>query len=253
MSDDPSDFLERLAGDARRVAPSAAIETEVERSLGDRLAGRPGRTVALRLAGDEHRWTLAHERGRWRPEVARVVGGIVIAREQPALAAWLDGFAAEVAVQAARAAGDAAAARRVIAALRGESTLFAVDREDVPDGLTRVVDQARRRLPPDAAAAVERIAGLLGEALPRAEGDSAALVERTATVYLPDTLRAHAALPAGWTGSGVLRDGATADDALRDQLASIEQAATRMRDAAVADDADALLLNGLFLRERFDT
>ena len=35
-------------------------------------------------------------------------------------------------------------------------------------------------------------------------------------------------------------------------FAALEQAATRMRDAAVTDDADALLLNGLFLEQRFD-
>ena len=88
--------------------------------------------------------------------------------------------------------------------------------------------------------------------LPRATGDSAALLTRTATVYLPDTLRAFAALPADWARTGMLRDGSTAADALRGQLTALEEAATRMRDAAVEDDADALLLNGLFLEERFE-
>lgn len=249
MTDDPSAFLTRLAADARRAAPDAAVEVEEERSLADRLRGRPGTPTALRLEGDEHRWTLTHQGGRWRPEVARVSGGVVIAREHPALGDWLEGFAGELAAQAARAAGDAAAARRAIGVLRGDA--FAVDREDVEGGLDGLVAQARRRLPVEQAATVERIVDLLRQALPRATGDGAALVRRTATVYLPDTLRAYAALPPGWAGSGALRDGATADEALRDQLAAIEQATTRMRDAAVADDADALLMNGLFLEQRF--
>lgn len=253
MNEDPSAFLADLAASARRAAPAAIVEVETERGLADRLTGRPGRTVAVRLVGDQHTWTLTRQQGRWSPEIARVVGGIVIARERPDLGEWLEGFAAEVAVQAARAAGDAAAARRAITVLRGESTLFAVERDDVPGGLADLVAQARRRLPADASASVERIAHLLQEALPRASGDAAAVLSRTARVYLPDTLRAWAALPPGWTASGSLRDGMTADEALRDQLAVIERAATQMRDAAVEDDADALLLNGLFLHDRFST
>ncbi|MBW4041954.1 MAG: hypothetical protein HIU86_07470 [Acidobacteria bacterium] len=254
MSEEPDAFLERLAAGARRASPDAVVEVERERTLRDRLSGQQGRAVAVALDGADRRCTLRHERGGWQGEIARVVGGIVIARERVPLGAWLDSFASEVAASAARSTGDAAAARRAYAVLGLEQGpgAFTVDRDDVAGGLDALRDEARSRLPDDAAAMVGRIVGLLQDALPRASGDAAALVSRTATVYLPDTLRAYIALPEGWARSGALRDGSSAADALRAQLASIEDAATRMRDAAVADDADALLLNGLFLEERFD-
>jgi hypothetical protein len=252
-AESPSDFLARLAEGARRASPAAVVDVETERTLGERLSGRPGRPVAVRLEGTDRRCSLRHDRGGWHGEVARVVGGIVIARETLPLGRWLDVFAAEVAASAARAAGDAAAARRAFAVLGLEQgpLAFSVDRDDVPAGLDVLRTEAASRLPEDAVAAVGRIVALLQESLPRASGDAAALVRRTATVYLPDTLRAYASLPVEWARTGELRDGSSPADALRAQLAAIEEAATRMRDAAVADDADALMLNGLFLTERF--
>jgi hypothetical protein len=252
--EEPGAFLDRLAEGAKRASPDAVIELDVERSLGERLTGKPGRTIALRLEGPDRRCTLTSARGGWRGEIARVVGGIVIARETVPLAPWLDAFAAEVAASAALASGDAAAARRAFAVLGLEQgpAAFSVDRDDVPQGLRALVEEARGVLPADDAATVARIVDLLGAALPRATGDAGALVARTATVYLPDTLRAFTALPADWARTGALRDGRTAADALRTQLAALEEAATRMRDAAIEDDADALLLNGLFLEDRFE-
>lgn len=252
--EEPSAFLTRLAAGARRASSAAVVDLEVERTLGERLSGKPGRAVALSLDGPDRRCTLRHDRTGWRGEVARVVGGIVIARETLPLGPWLDAFAAEVAASAARSSGDAAAARRAFAVLGLEQgpSAFTVDRNDVARGLDGLVAEARSKLPEDAVASVERISALLQNALPRATGDSEALVRRTATVYLPDTLRAFTALPADWARSGELRDGSRPADALRAQLASLEEAATRIRDAAVADDADALLMNGLFLQQRFD-
>lgn len=254
MTEEPGEFLDRLAAGARRASPAVVVDLERERTLGERLSGKPGRAVALTIDGDGRRCTLRHDRRGWRGEVARVVGGIVIARETLPLGPWLDAFAAEVAASAARASGDAAAARRAFAVLGLEQgpAAFTVDRDDVARGLAALVSEARAKVPEEAAATVGRIAGLLQEALPAATGDAAALVERTAAVYLPDTLRAYVALPADWARTGALRDGSSPADALRSQLASIEEAAVRMRDAAVADDADALLMNGLFLEQRFD-
>jgi len=78
-------------------------------------------------------------------------------------------------------------------------------------------------------------------------------VIRTATDYLPSTLQAYAALPPQWAESHRLPDGRTALEALEEQLDVLEQAVTRMHDAAVAADARALLANGAFLADRFAT
>ena len=58
-------------------------------------------------------------------------------------------------------------------------------------------------------------------------------------------------MPTDWARPHTLLDGSTPYDALLTQLRQLEAAATRMRDAAVGNDADALLLNGLFLEQRF--
>jgi hypothetical protein len=101
---------------------------------------------------------------------------------------------------------------------------------------------------------VERICGLLLETLPRLDPADLAqnhAVIRTATDYLPRTLREYVALPADWASEHQLDGGGTALDALREQLAVLESAATKMRDAATSADAQQLLANGLFLSDRF--
>jgi hypothetical protein len=252
---DPEGFLTRLAAAARRaLGPAAdALDLETERTLGNRLTGRPGRPVALRLAGDGFSLTLRRADGRFAGEAARVVGGVVIARESLQLGEWLDVFAQQVARAAADAAGDADAAGRALGALglQPAQPEFLVDPDDLERGLRSLPARAARRVPPEALPRIERVVALLLEAAPRVEGEAAALVRRTATVYLPDTLRAFVALPADWASDHTLLDGATPAAALLAQLKDLETAALRMRDAAVEDDATALLLNGMFLEQRF--
>jgi hypothetical protein len=254
---DPDGFLDRLAQNVRHALPdgTAELEIERERTLGDRLAGRPGRAVGARFPGGGLLLTLRRAGSRWDGEAARVVGGVVIARQPLPLGRWLDALAASVAATAVEAAGDATAASRALTALglQPADPPFAVDPDAIDRGLGRLVAEAAERLPEDAVALVSRIAALLTETAPRVDGDAdgAALVRRTAAVYLPETLRAFAALPTDWARSHTLLDGSTPYDALLTQLRQLEAAATRMRDAAVGNDADALLLNGLFLEQRF--
>ncbi|HEY2557582.1 MAG TPA: hypothetical protein VGI08_10780, partial [Diaminobutyricibacter sp.] len=109
------------------------------------------------------------------------------------------------------------------------------------------------RVPSEAIAAVGRIGGLLADTLPRVagQGEAEVIVRRTATVYLPDTLRAYLSLPADWAVEHVFPDGSTPAQALVSQLGALETAAKKMRDAAVDHDASALLINGRFLADRF--
>jgi hypothetical protein len=108
-------------------------------------------------------------------------------------------------------------------------------------------------VPDEAVAQVGRIGDLLIDALPRVagQGEPEVVVRRTATVYLPDTLRAYLSLPADWAADHVFPDGSTASGALVGQLSELERAARRMRDAAIEQDASALLVNGRFLADRF--
>lgn len=259
-ADDPQALLDALVENAGRAlgpAAESALTVERERSLGDRLAGRPGTVASVRLDGVDSRLTLRSERRRLVGEAAQVSGGVVIARRALPLGAWLQAFAGEVAAVAAEAAGDADDAARALAALgvTPASDGIHVDPADIAGGLLPLRAAVAGRIPEAAVTVVDRIATLLQDAAPRVvgSGEAEVVVSRTATDYLPETLRAYLALPSEWAVRHRLADGRTPAEALLQQLTALEQAAGRMRDAAVEEDAAALLVNGRFLDDRFRT
>jgi hypothetical protein len=256
---DPRALLEGLA---ERIPPAlpegvadAVLEVERDRSMGDRLSGRPGSVSALRLRGPEWVLALRMQGRRLVPEAQREVRGVVIARQTPPLAGWLDLLAGQLHALAVEAAGNAAAVTRALAALgvTEPGSDLVVDASDVAGGLRQLPLRLVGRVPDDVVAAVRRIAELLADTLPRVAGSlqQEQTVLRTATDYLPRTLQAYAALPMQWATSHRLPDGGTPLTALQAQLALLEEAVSRMRDAAVTADASALLANGAFLADRF--
>ncbi|GGF29160.1 hypothetical protein [Subtercola lobariae] len=256
---DPQAFLNALVAGATRALgePVAAgvLVVERTRSLGDRVAGRPGQITELRLVADGTTMSLrpaAH--AQWVAETHRVSGGVVIARQTQALGEWLNAFAGRIAAVAGDAAGDAAASGRALQALGIHSPTpdAAVTESNVDADLRSLPARVAGRMPAEAQTAVERISALLLDALPRvSSGEPDVVLRRAATVYLPDTLRAYLALPPDWAQTHVFADGSTPDSALVTQLAVLESAVAKLRDAAVANDADALLINGRFLSDRF--
>jgi hypothetical protein len=251
-SDDPAVLLEALAANVTRALgadAASALHTERDRSLGDRLAGRPGTLRTLRFDGVDERMEVRLDRGRLAAEAARVSGGVVISRRTLPLGAWLTAFAGEVAAVAAVAsetAGDAATAARALHALGiGPTDALVVSEADVPTGLLPLRAAIAGRVPDEVAAAVDRIAALLRETLPRVDGSTEGtfVVVSTATDYL--------ALPRDWAARHRLADGRTPAEALLQQVTALEVAVTAIRDAAVEQDARAVLVNGRFLEDRF--
>ena len=243
-----------------RSLPREVVErvlvVERRRSLIDRLAGRPGAVARLRLIGETDALTLSYRPGpNWSPEWQHVYAGVVVSERTLTLGAWLTAFAGRVAVLAGDAAGDAGAASRALQTLGLQPAGSEVRvRDELVEGDLRTLPaRLGHRVPTEAVAAVARIAALLVDTLPRVtgQGESEVLVRRTATVYLPDTLRTYLALPPDWAAGHVFPDGTTPAQALIAQLAALEDATRRMRDAALQQDATALLLNGRFLAERF--
>ena len=258
-SPDPRALLDGLAERVPAALPpgvaDAVLEIERERSMGDRLAGRPGTVSAIRVRGPEYLLALRLQGRRLVAEAQREVRGVVIARQEPPLATWLDLLGGQLHALVVEAAGDAAAVTRSLAALgvAEPGADLAVDPADVAGGLRALPLRLAGRVPEDVVASVRRIADALLDTLPRV-GDSLEqeqTVVRTATDYLPRTLQAYVALPAGWATSHRLPDGTTPLDALRSQLAVLDEAVTRMHDAAVGADASELLANGTFLADRF--
>jgi len=254
---DPQELLERLADRLEGTLPprTDAVHIERDRSLGDRLSRKRGHVSLLRVTRGETAMTLERQGHGLAAESARVVGGVVIAHRPMNVGEWLTAVSGQVAALAADLAGDASAASAALAELGLQpagADLVVPDRDLVP-ALHTLPARVAGRLPPAGMQAVQRITGLLLDTLPRVAGrpEQEVLVRRMATIYLPETLRAYVALPTDWAVSHRLSKGRTAADSLLAQLADLEAAAGRMHDAAIADDAAALLANGRFLTARF--
>ncbi len=253
--EDPAEFLDRLAGALGRALPAPdALVVERHRSVGDRLAGRPGQARSLRVELPAAALTLRANGSGLSASVERVVRGVTIARRDVAVGEFLELLAVGVADVTAAAAGDAAAVARALVTLglSPRADVLRVEEADPVASLRSLPARAADLLPAAAATDVARIAELLAVTLTRTtQGSDARLaVERTAVHYLPDTLRAFAVLPRDWAATH--DDGrGTAEQLLFDQLAVLLDAVTAMHEAAVREDVSALVVNGMFLRDRF--
>lgn len=255
----PPQFLERLASSVTDAVPDAltsgVLTVDRDRSLADRLAGRPGDASRLSLTVYGELFTLEREGERWRTEIARVSGGVTIARRKPPLGEWLTEFAGRIAMLAVESAGDSAASARALQALgvRPPGDDIRVRDDSIGSDLRELSPRLAGRVPAEAAVAIGRIGELLADTLARLDdnADARRIVSRTATIYLPDTIRAYLTLPTDWASDHVLGDGRTSAQAFIEQLQTIEAAAAKMRDAAVERNAQGLIDNGRFLASRF--
>jgi hypothetical protein len=258
--EDAAEFLERLAASLSRVlGPGAAGSLVVERhrSLGDRVAGRPGAVRSLRLTLPSALLSVQVGGPGLTATAQRVVRGVTIARRDVPVGEFLELLAAGVADLAASTAGGSAAAARALTALglAPAADALLVDPADVIGSLRSLPARARGLVPDAALPLVQALVDLLLDTVPRVAGggvDPARLAVRSAAVdYLPDTLRAFAVLPPEWARSHVLPGAGTAEQLLLDQLGVLLEAVTRLHDAAVLEDASGLVVNGLFLTDRF--
>jgi hypothetical protein len=95
--------------------PEGMVDVDHSRTMGDRLAGRPGTPTALRLTFPDRRLSLTATRGWPEAEVAQVVRGVVLSRKQVPVEEWVRVLAGELTDLAARNA----AARAALATLLG--------------------------------------------------------------------------------------------------------------------------------------
>ena len=258
--EDAAEFLERLAASLSRVLGPAAAGTLVvqrHRSLGDRVAGRAGAVRSLRLTLPSALLSVQVGGPGLTATAQRVVRGVTIARRDVPVGEFLELLAAGVADLAASTAGGSAAAARALAALglAPAADALLVDPADVTGSLRSLPARARGLVPDAALPLVQALVDLLLDTVPRVAGggvDPARLAVRSAAVdYLPDTLRAFVVLPREWARSHVLPGAGTAEQLLLDQLGVLLEAVTRLHDAAVLEDASGLVVNGLFLTDRF--
>ena len=95
--------------------PESMVEVDHDRSLSDRLAGRPGTPTAVRISFPDKRLELRATRGWPDAEVQQVVRGVVLSRRPVPVEEWVHTLAAELTDLAARNAQ----ARAALASLLG--------------------------------------------------------------------------------------------------------------------------------------
>jgi hypothetical protein len=104
--------LTTTLGDA---LPAGMVDVEYRRSMGDRVSGRPGQPVALRVIGPERQLELRQGRHGVEAEVRTVVRDVVISRKSVGVDEWLRVLAEELNKLAERDA----AAREALSRLFG--------------------------------------------------------------------------------------------------------------------------------------
>lgn len=124
----------------------------------------------------------------------------------------------------------------------------------------KLVDSVAQGLPAEALEFLHGIQATLIELLPRLQElrdrgiisakDSFTVFE-TVRRYLPDTLAAYLRLPKFYAQMQTLADGRTATQTLVDQLRMLDTSLKEIAASAFAGDAEALVTNGQFLRNKF--
>jgi hypothetical protein len=101
--DEVASYARVLSGALAEALPAGMVEIGYQRTVGDRLAGRPGRAVRLVVHGDNRDLELREGRnGRIEAELQQVVHGVVISRRGIGVDAWLQALAQDIARAAAR-------------------------------------------------------------------------------------------------------------------------------------------------------
>ncbi|MEO3938097.1 hypothetical protein V3N99_15260 [Dermatophilaceae bacterium Soc4.6] len=137
------------------------------------------------------------------------------------------------------------------------STPRAPNADDLVAAVDTVEQQARDgKVPPMVAARLGRVTRVVRDTVPRldtlgAGSPSAYNVIATATNYLPDAIGGYLRLPRQWADSRPVDRGRTPLMILIDQLDLLGATMDQVFDAVCNADAQALIVHGRFLEEKF--
>jgi hypothetical protein len=104
-----------LTGVLSDALPSGIVEVEYDRSVSDRLHGRPGNPVRLTVTLGDTVLTMAQgQRGHPEPIVAHAVRGVVLTRRPVTVAEWVRSLAEAIRTLAAEDAAARTALQRLL-------------------------------------------------------------------------------------------------------------------------------------------
>jgi hypothetical protein len=111
-------------------------------------------------------------------------------------------------------------------------------------------------VPAPVSSRVKRVAETVRQTMPRLRNlglgsPEAYSVMATATDYLPEAIRGYTRLPRQWADSRPIENGKTSLMLLIDQLDLLGATMEEIFDAVVRVDANALIVHGRFLQEKF--
>lgn len=95
--------------------PPGCVTIERERSMSDRMRGRPGEVTKVTVRLGDRVMTLAVRGGQPVAEICREVRGVVLSRQPVQLGEWADELARALVAHAAQNAAAARALRKLVA------------------------------------------------------------------------------------------------------------------------------------------
>lgn len=113
-SADVAVYARVLAGSLGDALPPDWVTIERERSMSDRMRGRPGEVSKVSVRLGDNLMTLAVRGGRPTAEVCREVRGVVLSRETVPLQDWAARLASALVAHAESNAQAAQALRRLV-------------------------------------------------------------------------------------------------------------------------------------------
>lgn len=132
--------------------------------------------------------------------------------------------------------------------------------DQVASSLAKLVPRVERAVPPDVLVLVQGIVGSIDGILPMLAAKAAQIpsedvftIRQTALHYLPETLDAYLRLPPAFRNVQPLQDGKTAKAMLVEQLTVLDGKMREVATNLVFNDAQALVANGAFLRDKFQS
>jgi len=113
-SNDAAIYASVLTKSLSEALPPEYVTVERERSMADRMKGRPGEVSKVEVRLGDQVMTLALKNGRPVAEICRQVRGVVLSRQEVPLQQWAAALANALVVHAENNAQAAEALRRLV-------------------------------------------------------------------------------------------------------------------------------------------
>jgi hypothetical protein len=114
-SADVAVYARVLTESLSEALPPGTVVVERDRSMSDRMKGRPGTVTKIVVRLDDQVLTLGVQHGRPVAEVCREVRGVVLSRTPVPVGDWTVALASALVTQAERNAAAAQALRKLVA------------------------------------------------------------------------------------------------------------------------------------------